>query len=205
MLAPLLLAVTAMGFIAQTAAEDIYILVGAPNSTNVYEPNSVAAEIGDVIIFQFLGGNHSATQSTFYAPCKPSHQSDPTINGFDSGMRYTPSNQSITTLVVPIGPEHINITTWFYDAAPGACGWDESAVGGINLREGSNETIAGYNRNAFRLFGDEAFETTSSRTRTVGPMSTQNSDNSGAAYRAIANQLVVPLSLAFAGAALTLF
>jgi hypothetical protein len=34
--------------------------------------------------------------------------------------------------------------SWFYDASPHACGWDETAVGGVNLREDSNETLAGF-------------------------------------------------------------
>jgi len=34
--------------------------------------------------------------------------------------------------------------SWFYDASPHACGWDNTAVGGINLREDSNETLAGF-------------------------------------------------------------
>lgn len=47
-------------------------------------------------------------------------------------------------------------------------GWDDTAIGGINLREESNETLAGYQRNAERLFGEEAQNTTNSSTTTTG-------------------------------------
>lgn len=47
-------------------------------------------------------------------------------------------------------------------------GWDDTAIGGINLREDSNETIAGYQRNAARLFGEESQNVTNTAT-TTGP------------------------------------
>ena len=53
------------------------------NSAPVFTPNTLDAKIGDTILFQFMSGNHSATQSTFEAPC------DSLVNGADSG--YMPN------------------------------------------------------------------------------------------------------------------
>lgn len=38
---------------------------------NQYWPESIQAEAGDMVQFQFLDGNHTATQSSFDAPCSP--------------------------------------------------------------------------------------------------------------------------------------
>ena len=52
------------------------------------------------------------TQSTFASPCIPAHDTNITINGFDSGFRDTVNGMAITNLVVPITD---NGTTWFFD------------------------------------------------------------------------------------------
>lgn len=87
-------------------------------------------------------GNHTATQSTFAAPCIPAHDANITINGFDSGPRDTVNGTAVTILAVPILKENFGEPFWFYDASPGACG--EGAVGVINSNENGNETLAGF-------------------------------------------------------------
>ena len=87
-------------------------------------------------------GNHTATQSTFSAPCVPAHDSNDTINGFDSGFRPTNNGTDITILSVPILDSNVNSPFWFYDASAGACG--SGAVGVINNNESSTETLAGF-------------------------------------------------------------
>ncbi|OAL04075.1 hypothetical protein IQ06DRAFT_314756 [Phaeosphaeriaceae sp. SRC1lsM3a] len=47
----------------------IPVIVGGPQDTFV--PNSVVAAVGDVVQFQFSNGNHTVTQSTADAACKP--------------------------------------------------------------------------------------------------------------------------------------
>ena len=54
----------------------------------LFEPKSVNAAVGDVILFKFLQSNHTVTQSSRESPCEPS-------NGFDSGFSYyNPKNQT---------------------------------------------------------------------------------------------------------------
>ncbi|KAJ7625319.1 Cupredoxin [Mycena polygramma] len=66
--------------VSVAAAADIQVQVGANGTT--YTPNSVTAAQGDNIVFQFVAGNHSVTQSSFAAPCTYLSPS-----GVDSGFQ----------------------------------------------------------------------------------------------------------------------
>jgi plastocyanin len=57
---------------------------GAPNL--VYNPPSLTAPVGSVIIFDFLARNHSVTESTFDSPCAR------LSGGFDSGFKPNAAN-----------------------------------------------------------------------------------------------------------------
>ncbi|WWD00382.1 hypothetical protein V866_007294 [Kwoniella sp. B9012] len=50
----------------------------ANNKSLTFEPSEVKAELGDIIEFKFLAGNHTVTQSTFASPCANA--------GFNSGQ-----------------------------------------------------------------------------------------------------------------------
>ena len=82
-------------------------------------------------------GNHTAIQSTFASPCIPAHDTNATINGFNSGFRDTVNGTAITNLPVQITD---NSTIWFFDFNTCA----EGGVGGININETSTETIDGF-------------------------------------------------------------
>ena len=45
-----------------------------------FQPNTVTAQPGDTVTFEFHQKNHTATQSTFASPCSPM------ANGFNSGL-----------------------------------------------------------------------------------------------------------------------
>lgn len=60
------------------------VTVGA-NGTTTFTPNNVVAAVGDMVQFQFAGGNHTVTQSTFDQPCEPI-ASNSNITGFYSGF-----------------------------------------------------------------------------------------------------------------------
>ncbi|CDO74710.1 hypothetical protein BN946_scf184847.g18 [Trametes cinnabarina] len=127
--------------ICAASAKQIVITVGDPlssdNATTVFRPAEVQAKIGDVVFFNFTQGNHSATQSTFASPCIPAHDTNVTINGFNSDLRPTNNGTAITNLPVTITT---NDTIWFYDIA--TCG--EGGVGGININDSSTETLEGF-------------------------------------------------------------
>jgi len=69
------------------------VTVGA-NGTLAYSPSNITAAVGDTINFMFMAKNHTATQSTFAAPCVPAQFSGQ--NGADSGFLFVPPNSSST-------------------------------------------------------------------------------------------------------------
>jgi len=155
---PILLVIASAWMVA---AKNIVITVGG-NTTNdgktTFVPQIVDAALGDVVMFNFTNGNHTATESTFSNPCIPAHETNETINGFDSGFRSTQPGTVGTILTIPIIIQNENHTFWFYDY--NTCG--EGGVGVINGNESSTETLAGFTRNAIRLNGTTSSETSSS-------------------------------------------
>ncbi|KAI0302343.1 hypothetical protein B0F90DRAFT_1667553 [Multifurca ochricompacta] len=163
------------------AAKTIVITVGG--NTTTFVPQSVAAALGDIVTFNFVSGNHTATESTFSNPCIPAHETDITINGFDSGFRETRSNTSGSILTVPILIQNVNHTFWFFDY--NSCG--EGGVGVINDNESSTETLAGFVRNAIRLNGTSSSDNTSTSTSSR-PSSTTSSSPSVSASKSAADR-----------------
>src|SRR6266404_114606 len=141
------------------AATTIVVTVGGNTTgdgTTTFNPQRVVAKLGDIVVFncEFVfrscrrvlidipvtRGNHTATESTFDNPCIPAHETDPTINGFNSGFRNTTTGTAGSILTVPILEQNENHTFWFYDY--NEC--SEGGVGVINNNESSTETLAGF-------------------------------------------------------------
>ncbi|KAG6853923.1 hypothetical protein C0991_012413 [Blastosporella zonata] len=78
----------AAALVSMVAAETITVMVGQ-NGTLAYSPESITANAGDVVNFQFLSKNHTVTQSSFANPCAP--LTTPTV-GIDSGFQFVPTN-----------------------------------------------------------------------------------------------------------------
>ncbi|PAV24149.1 extracellular serine-rich [Pyrrhoderma noxium] len=183
------------------AAENIYIQVSdgtGKDNTTVFNPQRVDAVVGDIVFFNFTSGNHTATQSTFSAPCVLAHDSNDTINGFDSGFRPTNNGTDITILSVPILDSNVNSPFWFYDASAGACG--SGAVGVINNNESSTETLAGFVRNAERLNGtvssaSSSLSGSSSSTRTASSSSNTDTSSSALMESPLSFTLIAALAL----------
>ncbi|THH06969.1 hypothetical protein EW145_g3713 [Phellinidium pouzarii] len=162
------------------AAANVFVQVGgnmtAGDNTTTFSPQRVVAKANDIVVFNFSQGTHSATQSTFASPCIPAHDTNITINGFDSGLRQAGNaGGAVTILSVPISDP--NEAIWFYDASPGACG--SGAVGSINDNENGNATLAGFVRNAERLNGTAALSSSVSATATFAVSSTVSSSSAG--------------------------
>ncbi|KAI9465266.1 hypothetical protein BJY52DRAFT_1246122 [Lactarius psammicola] len=177
-------------------AETIVVTVGG-NTTGdgatIFTPQIIVAKRGDTVTFNFTNGNHTATESTFSDPCIPAHDTDATINGFNSGFRNTTPGTPGSILT------NENHTFWFFDY--NTCG--EGGVGVINNNESSTETLAGFVRNAIRLNGTNSSDatsstSTSSRTSSSATSSSSVPSSSSAAERAFAIGAigVVPLFIA---------
>ncbi|KAF8809073.1 Cupredoxin [Phlegmacium glaucopus] len=88
-------------------AANTMVMVGS-NGTLTFSPNSITAAVGDTVTFQFQAKNHTATQSTFAAPCSRM------ASGVNSG--FNPVSATATQL--PQFTIMVNATTpmWFYCA-----------------------------------------------------------------------------------------
>ncbi|KAI5864877.1 hypothetical protein GGS23DRAFT_562234 [Durotheca rogersii] len=64
------------GLTIKAANRLIPVVVGGQQ--DVFVPNVVTAAVGDIIQFQFSNGNHTVTESTLEAPCRPLQATDPT-------------------------------------------------------------------------------------------------------------------------------
>jgi hypothetical protein len=110
------------------------------SSSSTVGSSRVRVRSHPLISIAVTSGNHTATESTFDNPCIPAHETDPSINGFDSGFRNTQPDTSGSILTVPIIEQNVNHTFWFYDYT--TCG--EGGVGVINGNESSDQTLAGF-------------------------------------------------------------
>ncbi|EPS45617.1 hypothetical protein H072_366 [Dactylellina haptotyla CBS 200.50] len=88
----------------------------------VYSPATLSAQPGDTIQFDFKGGNHTVTQTSFGDPCNPIN------NGFNSGFASSSTSFSIVV--------KNKAALYYYCAAEGHC--QAGMVGIINPPSSSN-------------------------------------------------------------------
>jgi plastocyanin len=83
----------ALSVSAQSATHTV--MVGF-NSTLTYNPSNITASPGDVVTFVFTSKNHTATQSTFPAPCTQLTNTSvtPNVVGISSGFMPVAANAS---------------------------------------------------------------------------------------------------------------
>ncbi|KAI0113774.1 Cupredoxin [Nemania sp. FL0031] len=107
------IAAGATGTVAGTGATHTVQVGGSAGLA--YSPPQVNAAVGDMVVFTFMSMNHTATQSTFDAPC------DPMAGGMDSGFMANPNN---TVVPAPQVAMQVMDTkpVWFYCRQTGHCG-----------------------------------------------------------------------------------
>jgi len=109
--------VTALVPIVAVAAQQTFTVIVGANSTNTFTPTSVNASVGDTIAFQFQSKNHTATQSTFAAPCM--NLTTPTM-GIDSG--FMPVAAGATSFPQwSFTMTNASAPLWFYCRQTGHC------------------------------------------------------------------------------------
>ncbi|EGN95535.1 hypothetical protein SERLA73DRAFT_186596 [Serpula lacrymans var. lacrymans S7.3] len=101
---------------AAVATPTTYTILVGMNSTLTYTPSSVNATVGDIINFQFVAGNHTATQSTFADPC--ANNTTP-MTGVDSGFKPVAANA--TSLPAYSFTMTNSTPLWFYCRQAGHC------------------------------------------------------------------------------------
>jgi plastocyanin len=80
-------ALLSLAAIPVSQAVRIDVVVGGPGILK-YDPESVTAAVGDVVVFTFKQKNHTATQSTLASPCVKA------AGGFDSGFVPVPDTNT---------------------------------------------------------------------------------------------------------------
>jgi plastocyanin len=127
--------------IVPALAVDITVIVGAAEDgspANVFRPNQIQANVGDRVQFQFRGGNHTVTQSSFPNPCAQQFNTATNQPGFTSP--FIPFNAAAGT----IGVYTLEITQttspiWFFCARNPHC--NNGMVGAINPPAAGDKTF----------------------------------------------------------------
>ncbi|KAF8610095.1 hypothetical protein BDV93DRAFT_517278 [Ceratobasidium sp. AG-I] len=141
-----------------------------------FDPSSVRPQAGDMIVFEYRAGSHSAVQSTFDNPCTPMS------GGYDSGVQTvadsTPVDASGLPTTVFIVPD-LN-PVWFFDQAGGLC--SKGAVFSINPEVTGTQTAGQFRANAEATdpsAGSSAPASSDAPTPTSAPASSSNPVASG--------------------------
>jgi plastocyanin len=120
------------GALAQASSATVNVhVVTVSNSTGKelkFSPNNIKAAVGDMVQFQFMGGNHTVTQSNFANPCVPIHSVMSNVTGFFSGFQPVPAGaSSIPTYTIMVSNAS---PIWFYCSQGKHC--QNGMVGAIN-------------------------------------------------------------------------
>jgi len=156
-------------------AKNITVTVG--QGGEVFTPSTVMANVGDVILFQFVGGNHSVTQSSFAQPCTQAWLNDQNKPGLDTG--FVPSNNSMTP-VIPVSTDSTQ-PIWIFCQQTKHC--NNGMVMVINPPADGSKTLAQFKANAATAPapGYGTFANFSASSNSTGN-STSGSNKPSAAY-----------------------
>lgn len=102
------------------------------NGTKKFSPEEVVAAPGDMIQFQFVSGNHTATQSNFDNPCQPISMHSSAVVGFHSGFQPAAASAAMgmtSTYSIPINDTK---PIWVYCAQGTHC--EGGMVMAINVK-----------------------------------------------------------------------
>jgi plastocyanin len=181
---------------ASTSGKTIEVIVGGPNGNLSFTPSRVSASPNDTIKFTFQVKNHTVTQSSFAAPCKPlTDKTTGTRIGFNSGFFPVVAN----TTEFPTWSLTINDTTpiWAYCAQSGHCG--SGMVFAVNSDESSGQSFAAFQSLAKNLNGTTSNNSTG---QSNGTTSGNNGGISGARSNSLGGGFVVALVAALVGSLL---
>ncbi|KAF1926055.1 uncharacterized protein M421DRAFT_68487 [Didymella exigua CBS 183.55] len=109
-----------------------------------YRPEAITANVGDVVEFQFMQKNHTATQSTFAEPCKAME------GGKDSGFMPNPEGKAGVTWNMTV---ETTDAIWMYckQSQGEHCG--KGMVFSINAKFDGDKTMAQFKQLAINTNG----------------------------------------------------
>ena len=122
-----------------TSSNEHRIIVGDSTGATTFSPSNITAQPGDVITFEFHAKNHTATQSSFGAPCRPLAETSQSGQvGFDSG--FMPVAGNATTFPTYTVQVNDSAPIWVFCAQTGHCG--KGMVFSANAVESGSNTVS---------------------------------------------------------------
>ncbi|KAJ4344194.1 hypothetical protein N0V95_006272 [Ascochyta clinopodiicola] len=109
-----------------------------------YNPESITANVGDVVEFQFMQKNHTATQSTFAEPCKAME------GGKDSGFMPNPDGAAGVTWNMTV---ETTDAIWMYCKQKNGEHCGKGMVFSINAKLDGDKTMAQFKQLAIKSNG----------------------------------------------------
>jgi len=129
------------------SAVNITVFVGASKNGTTgleFDPQQFTAQKGDIVNFEFHGGNHTVTQSSLANPCAWQFNTVTKQNGFNSGfMPFNKSSGQIGVYSLEVGDPTVPI--WFFCGRPPHC--KSGMFGAINPPTTGNKTFAQFAAN----------------------------------------------------------
>ncbi|RPD81853.1 hypothetical protein L226DRAFT_450467 [Lentinus tigrinus ALCF2SS1-7] len=148
--------------------------VGDTNGDTKFNPEAIFADVGDQVVFTFHQKNHTATRSSFAAPCSP------VDGGFDSGFMPVAANQTDSFPTYTITVEDTN-PIWVFcrqgeNTAASHCG--KGMVFAVNCPSTGANTFDNFKSSALKIGAD--LQASAAAASTVAATSTDSS--AAAAY-----------------------
>ncbi|KAJ7184302.1 hypothetical protein C8R46DRAFT_983316 [Mycena filopes] len=159
------------GSASPTSVSTDHVVIVGGTAGLVYSPSNITAQPGDTVTFQFHSKNHTATQSSFGAPCRALSLTSTTgQTGFDSG--FMPVDVNATQF--PTFTIQINDTTpiWTYcrQTSPQShCG------------SGMTFSINAVEPNSFAAFQAKAIQLNGTSNGTTAPAGSTSTDSTSGA------------------------
>jgi len=129
------------------SAANLTVIVGANSAGQAgieFDPQQVTAKEGDIVNFEFRGGNHTVTQSSLANPCSWQFNTATKQNGFNSGfVPFNATSRQVGVFSVQITDPSTPI--WFFCGRPPHC--KSGMFGAINAPTTGNKTFAQFTAN----------------------------------------------------------
>jgi len=137
-------ALAVFGAIVPALAANITVTVGASQNGTaglIFDPQVITAAVGDFINFEFRGGNHTVTQSSFTNPCTQQFNTVTQQNGFSSPfMPFDATSGQIGVFTLEVTQTTSPI--WFFCARKPHC--HGGMYGAINPPTTGAKTFAAF-------------------------------------------------------------
>ncbi|KAI1425569.1 Cupredoxin [Xylaria sp. FL1777] len=107
--------VVATALMGLASAQTVHVVsVSSSNNSLAFYPDNLKANVGDMVQFQFLAGNHSVVQSNFDNPCTPIQAHVANQTGVFSGYMNVAASAASGT--IPVYTMEVTAATplWIY-------------------------------------------------------------------------------------------